>query len=78
MSSEHEILAGNKANANMADYEETYNSFRWEDVDKNFTWHDTGKVNMAYEAIDKYLGTQKENKTALIYCNTVRPQNDTV
>ncbi len=72
MSDDREILPGNKENANLADYDGTYNGFQWEEVEKNFTWHETGKVNMAYEAIDKYLGTDKENKTALIYCNTIR------
>jgi acetyl-CoA synthetase len=76
VSKEQEILKGNKENANLTDYGEVYNSFRWEDVEKNFTWSDTGKVNMAYEAIDKYLGTEKENKTALIYCNTIRSEAD--
>ena len=76
MSNEHEILAGNKTNANMPDYDEMCKDFRWEDVEKNFTWAETGKVNMAYEAIDKYVGTLKENKTALIYCNTIRSEGN--
>jgi acetyl-CoA synthetase len=58
------------------DYEDSYKNFQWENVEKNFTWQNTGKVNMAYEAIDKYIGTEKENKTALIYCNTIRSQDN--
>ena len=71
-----EILQGKKENANLVDYDETYKNFRWEDVEKNFTWSTTGKVNMAYEAIDRHVGTSKENKTALIYCNTIRSKDD--
>jgi len=40
--------------ANMGDYEQACRSFRWEEVEKRFSWYQTGKVNIAYEAIDRY------------------------
>ena len=51
----------------LQDYEAAYKSFRWEDVDKEFDWSHTGKVNMAHEAIDRHLTRGRRNKLALIY-----------
>ncbi|MBI2906725.1 MAG: acetate--CoA ligase [Chloroflexi bacterium] len=53
--------------ANMPNYEEACRTFKWEDVEKAFTWHETGKVNMAYEAIDRNAETWRKNKVALFY-----------
>ncbi|MFQ5646407.1 MAG: acetate--CoA ligase [bacterium] len=60
-----EVLKGNTGN--LKNYGETYAGFNWEGVKRNFDWFATGKVNMAHEAIDRHLGTSRENKTALIY-----------
>ena len=38
----------------MEDYEKTCQSFGWKEVEKEFTWSRTGKVNIAYEAIDRH------------------------
>jgi len=59
----------------LQDYEAAYKSFRWEDIHKEFDWCQTGKVNMAHEAIDRHLTRGRRNKLALIYTdreNTVR------
>ena len=43
------------------------NGFCFEDVKKEFTWHDTGRVNIAYEAIDRHAASWRKNKVALYW-----------
>ena len=54
-------------NANLKDYEEARKNFNWKDVEKHFTWFETGKVNMVYEAIDRHVDEGKGDQTALLY-----------
>ncbi len=49
----HEIIPAQDKDAAMKNYEKTYRGFRWEDWEREFTWSRTGKVNIAYEAIDR-------------------------
>ncbi|MCJ8008998.1 acetate--CoA ligase [Lederbergia wuyishanensis] len=42
-------------------------SFNWNEIEKNFSWHQTGKVNMAYECIDRHVEEGSGEKTALYY-----------
>ncbi|WP_102026137.1 acetate--CoA ligase [Salirhabdus sp. Marseille-P4669] len=61
------ILA-ESGNHNLKDYEKTYKGFDWEEVKKHFSWYDTGKVNIAYEAIDRHAqNPTKKNQVALFY-----------
>jgi acetyl-CoA synthetase len=54
--------------ANLKTYKETYKSFQWEEVAKEFTWHQTGKVNTIYEAVDRWAqDPKKRDQTAIIY-----------
>ncbi|MBO8177790.1 MAG: acetate--CoA ligase [Bacillus sp. (in: Bacteria)] len=62
-----ETLPVTKGEHNLKNYEETYASFQWEEAEKNFSWYETGKINMAYEAIDRHALTEKKNKVALYY-----------
>lgn len=48
---------------NLNNYEEAVKNFRWEEVEKQFDWHQTGKVNVVHEMIDR----QPQNKTALLF-----------
>ena len=48
---------------NLKNYDEAVKDFRWEDVEKNFSWSQTGKVNIVHEMIDRHSGL------ALIYWN---------
>ncbi len=52
---------------NLKDYDKEATTFKWESVHKAFSWDKTGKVNMAYECIDRHCETGKKNKVALIY-----------
>ena len=50
-----EILPGRVQRSNMEDYSRAVDEFRWEDVDAASPGHETGKVNMAHEAIDRHV-----------------------
>lgn len=69
---QHEILPPRSAEANMPDYAAAAAGFRWEDIESQFTWHKTGKVNMAYEAIDRHVEEGRGAKTALLYSDASR------
>ncbi|MBY0098974.1 acetate--CoA ligase [Mesobacillus maritimus] len=62
---------------NLENYEETYNQFDWQEVEKNFSWNSTGKVNMAYEAIDRHVEGPRKNKIALYYQDGERKEKYT-
>ena len=51
----------------LADYDAVCRDFRWEDIEQEFDWAKTGKVNIAHEAIDRQLTRGRRNKLALIY-----------
>ncbi|MBS4224592.1 acetate--CoA ligase [Lederbergia citrea] len=42
-------------------------SIAWEEIEKNFSWHETGKVNMAYECVDRHVAEGFGEKIALHY-----------
>src|SRR5690606_19053550 len=55
-------------NYNLKNYDELRATFQWEDVHQHFSWKDTGKVNIAYEAIDKHAeNPAKKDQVALLY-----------
>ena len=66
---EHEIYKAVDQNPNMKSYEESVKNFSWEEAKKHFTWYETGKVNMAYEAIDRHVDEGYGDKVALHYKN---------
>ena len=49
-----QTLSAKKDHYNLKNYEEVYNSFQWSQVEQNFSWHTTGLVNIAHEAIDRH------------------------
>ncbi|HZH61037.1 MAG TPA: acetate--CoA ligase [Metabacillus sp.] len=72
-----EALPVTKGNHNLADYDHTYATFDWSEVEKNFTWSETGLMNAAYEAIDKHVETARKNKVALYYRDPEREEKYT-
>ncbi len=53
---------------NLQNYQETHEKFKWDEAKSNFSWSETGKINIAYEAIDKHAeNPDKKNQAALIY-----------
>ncbi|MFG6118608.1 acetate--CoA ligase [Thalassobacillus sp. B23F22_16] len=61
-------IPAREGNHNMKDYNEAYEQFQWDSVKSQFSWSETGKVNIAYEAIDRHADNpDKKDQTALIY-----------
>lgn len=58
----------------LVSYEDTAATHDWESTEKAFSWYETGKVNMAYEAIDRHTETYRKNKVALYYNDGVRKE----
>lgn len=55
-------------NACLKNYDAVFKSFSWDDVNPEFSWHKTQKVNIAYEAIDRHAeNPQKSGLNCLIY-----------
>ncbi|WP_289142095.1 acetate--CoA ligase [uncultured Brevibacillus sp.] len=72
-----EKIPATEGRFNLQNYDETYANFDWAEVEKQFTWYETGKVNMAYEAIDRHLLTDKKDKPALFYSDLTRDETYT-
>jgi acetyl-CoA synthetase len=62
------ILPPANPDANLRDYGKAYHSFDWKAVEQEFSWHRTGKVNIAYEAIDRHAEDPlRRHRYCLIY-----------
>ncbi|NIK68541.1 MULTISPECIES: acetate--CoA ligase [unclassified Paenibacillus] len=64
-------------NPNLKNYEQAANDFKWEEIESQFSWHETGKVNMAYEAIDRHVESGKGSNIALYYSDNTRDESYT-
>ena len=53
--------------ANLKNYFKTYKTFRWSQVEKEFDWFKTKKVNIVHEAIDRHARSHRKNKVALYF-----------
>src|SRR3989339_1838783 len=54
------------AKPNLENYEKTYKTFKWADAEKEISWFN-GKLNAAYNAIDRHAETWRKNKVALYW-----------
>ena len=72
-----EALPVTQGDHNLKNYEDLQGSFDWSEVEKEFSWHQTGRVNMAYEAIDRHARGFRKNKVALYYQDGVRKEKYT-
>lgn len=72
-----EKLPATAAESNMQSYEEAVKTFNWADIEAQFSWSKTGKVNMAYEAIDRHVANGKGDKIALHYSDAQRDESYT-
>lgn len=52
---------------NLQNYDELRKTFKWEDANKEVEWFPGGKINSAYNVIDRHAKGARKNKTALIY-----------
>ncbi|MEK4443962.1 MULTISPECIES: acetate--CoA ligase [Niallia] len=66
-----------KGKHNLENYEEQYQHFKWDQAEKDFSWHQTGKINLAYEAIDRHAENYRANKVALHYFHPSRKETYT-
>ncbi len=51
----------------LPDYESAYKNFSWDNAKKELDWFENGKINAAYNAIDRHLTTFRKNKIALYW-----------
>jgi acetyl-CoA synthetase len=72
-----EALPVTKGNYNLESYENESESFDWKEVEKEFSWHETGRLNLAYEAIDRHAESFRKNKVALYYRDPERDEKYT-
>lgn len=69
---------GIQTNGNqLQSLEEARNSFDWTEVEREFSWHQTGKLNAAYEAIDRHAESDRAEQVALIYYDGKRLERHT-
>ena len=52
---------------NLQNYERLMKTFKWSDADKMVDWFPGGKINAAYNAVDRHVKGPRKNKVALIY-----------
>ncbi|WP_098742811.1 acetate--CoA ligase [Paenibacillus sp. EZ-K15] len=72
-----EILPSEVSHSNMKSYEQARSEFSWDEIERHFTWYETGKVNMAYEAIDRHVAEGRGDKVALLYSDANREESIT-
>lgn len=72
-----DVYKGEQGNFNLPNYEEVYNNFDWKEVEKEFSWYHTGKMNMAHECIDRHVDDGKGDKVALLYKDDGRKESYT-
>jgi acetyl-CoA synthetase len=69
-----EIIAASAPNPNLKNYESARADFDWAEVERSFSWYETGKVNLAYEAIDRHAQSSKSEQIALYYSDSQREE----
>jgi acetyl-CoA synthetase len=72
-----ESIPAKQGDHNLENYDATRQAFDWSEVEKNFSWHKTGRVNLAYEAIDKHAESERNNKVALYFSDSKRKEKYT-
>ncbi|CAG7622519.1 acetate--CoA ligase [Paenibacillus allorhizosphaerae] len=72
-----ESIAPVATNPNLKSYEEERAGFDWKQVEESFSWSKTGKVNAAYEAIDRHAESGRGDKIALYYSDDRRDEKYT-
>ncbi|TVY08711.1 acetate--CoA ligase [Paenibacillus cremeus] len=72
-----ESIAPVSTSANMKNYEEERANFSWKAIEESFSWAQSGKVNMAYEAIDRHANSERRDKIALYYSDERRDEKYT-
>ncbi|RXI98566.1 acetate--CoA ligase [Anaerobacillus alkaliphilus] len=71
------IIPAVKGDFHLEDYETVVESFDWSQVEEQFSWYKTGKMNIAFEAIDRHAQGVKKNQVALYYKDDFRREKYT-
>ena len=50
----------------LEDYDRTVAEFNWTDVEKEFSWYESGLMNIAHEAVDRHAESYRKNKVHFI------------
>ncbi|MHA6260375.1 acetate--CoA ligase [Sporosarcina sp. CAU 1771] len=66
-----------KGKYQLENYELTNAEFNWKDAEKEFSWFESGKVNIAYESVDRHAESYRKNKVALFYKDSERKESYT-
>ena len=54
--------------ANLKSYADAYANFSWADIEAQFTWHETGRLNIVHEAVDRWAEDEKKrDQKALVF-----------
>ena len=61
----------------LADYDRTAAEFKWADAEKEFSWFESGLMNIAHEAVDRHADSYRKNKVALYYKDANRKETYT-
>lgn len=72
-----EVLPAQEGDYQLNDYDALKRSFTWDALKDAFAFKQTGKVNIAYEAIDRHAESDKKNKTALLFSDGKRRESYT-
>ena len=51
----------------LKNYQETYDNFNWQGANNEIVFFDNGKLNAAYNAVDRHLNSPRKDKIALIW-----------
>lgn len=60
-----EIIKKFPISPNLTNYEKVYSEFDWADARKEVSWFAGGKVNAAFNAVDRHMTDGRRNKVAL-------------
>ena len=60
-------VSGFKVAPNLPDYQKAKGRFQWEDIHSELDWLDNGKLNIAYEALDRHVKSPVRDKVALYW-----------
>ncbi|MFD1207196.1 MULTISPECIES: acetate--CoA ligase [Sporosarcina] len=71
---ESKVLPVIQGDYTLKDYDQMVKNFSWEDVEKEFSWHETGLINIAHEAVDRHASSYRKNKVALYYKDASRKE----
>lgn len=74
---DHFVLPAGHGTHDLEDVEGMRKTFDWKQAESFFSWHHTGKINAAYEAIDRHVENGSGDKIALYYSDPDRDETYT-